>query len=90
MNPSLLVLLLWLFGGCSFGFGLLFIFLPEFPRLKKLGIVLSIVGAIILVTLFCIVMPQTSKGITSAGSLVQQIFLFKILNNYLLQSSISP
>jgi len=76
MNPSLLVFLFWALGTCSLGFGLLFIFLHGFEKLKKLGIILSIIGAVLLIILFSVVIPWASEKITSAGSLVQQIFLF--------------
>ncbi|HDY72930.1 MAG TPA: hypothetical protein ENH90_02120 [bacterium] len=74
MNLGLVVLLLWIFGGFSFGLGIMFVFLREFKQWKKLGIVLLIVGVIMLIILFSIVMPQVSKETTSAGPLVQQIF----------------
>lgn len=58
MNSGLLIFLLWVIGGCSFGLGILFVFLREFEKSKKLGIILLIVGAIMLIVLFCFVMPQ--------------------------------
>ena len=74
MNLGSVVLLLWIFGSISFGLGIMFVFLREFKRWKKIGIVLLIVGVIMLIILFSVVMPQVSKEALSAGPVVQQTF----------------